>query len=534
MAWGNYPLLRFLPGFLLGCCADFLDWNVHYTVLFGCCCCLHLSAVRIPFSLRWLLGVNQLLLGFLLGVWVIQHHEAKLVYQASPVEGKRKVQFQAKVSQKFGLGSSGIVTLGNNLAVSVYQKKGLPNVGESDWFCGALYPLKRSPWSGSFDQFLWNQGVRHRFYSSGSDLGASDEVHYRWAFGLFQAMVKGQKMYAPMELKNIFYKSGLAHLFAVSGFHVGFVYLLLHFVLDRWKISKWILNAIYLLGVWGFVFWVGCPVSGLRAGIMLSFVILGKLFLREQDGFQAILVSIAFLVFLSPQLVHNLGFWMSHIAVAFIIASQPLIQQLSAKGRLGKWLWTPLFVGVGVQLSLLPFLLGFEQGLHAGNIPLQLVMNLLFPVLFIAGLFMLLFDPNAEWTSFWEYLDLGVQQLYKAMDFFSTCFVGESWSYQLSGVGWCAFYAALLFLFLLFYKRKMWCIKGFAYALVVLIMTINFPITIRAKHRIDQIRKKDRGVLIYLDESLPCNLEVDDKKSKPGAYTVYVIPENWDLVTKNN
>lgn len=165
--------------------------------------------------------------------------------------------------------------------------------GHWQWALVTLRPLETSDLNASFDfqAYLHSQGVvaqgevihwgdrlsRSWMAQCTSRLGWAWRSHLAATFeadetGLLLGIFGGDKKAVSPEIRLAFQHLGLAHLLAVSGYHVGLVagvFLVLLRAQNRW------LKRGSFLGVllsWGFVMACGSPVSGLRSWLMLTLV----------------------------------------------------------------------------------------------------------------------------------------------------------------------------------------------------------------------------------------------------------------------
>ncbi|MEK9627732.1 MAG: DNA internalization-related competence protein ComEC/Rec2 [Nitrospinota bacterium] len=183
---------------------------------------------------------------------------------------------------------------------------------------------------------------------------------------LLQAMVFGMKDSLSPKVRQAYIDTGLAHLMAVSGLHIGFVtsafyFLLLPLVfqlLYRFKpddaraghSGKW--TAFFcLIPVLLYMVIVGAKVSSLRAGIMVSAFLIAILINRKSSLFNA-LISAAFIILLwDPQSLIDPGFQLSFVAVAGILWVIHLLSEMGNDplSKLGDPPWHQKLLGVDSQ-----------------------------------------------------------------------------------------------------------------------------------------------------------------------------------------
>lgn len=212
---------------------------------------------------------------------------------------------------------------------------------------------------GQFDlPFYYSlpQRLREQMIASLSGLFSGDEGL------LLQAMVFGMKDSLPSQIKEAYIATGLAHLMAVSGLHIGFVasafyYLLLplvFYLLYRFKpddvraghSGKWT-AFLCLIPVLLYMIIVGAKVSSLRAGIMISAFLIAIIINRKNSLFNAFL-SAAFLILLwKPQSLMDPGFQLSFLAVAGILWVIHLLTEMGEDplSKLGEPPWHQKLLG---------------------------------------------------------------------------------------------------------------------------------------------------------------------------------------------
>ena len=139
-------------------------------------------------------------------------------------------------------------------------------------------------------------------------------------------------------LSQIYSHSGASHILAVSGLHVGLVFVLLNILLSplvflwRGNIAR---AALVVVIIWLYVALCGYPTSAIRAAIMFTVLQLSYItrsrHLPENSVCTAAFVMLAF----DPYMLFELSFSLSFIAVAAIIfVARPLIGMIRANGAI--------------------------------------------------------------------------------------------------------------------------------------------------------------------------------------------------------
>lgn len=135
---------------------------------------------------------------------------------------------------------------------------------------------------------------------------------------LVLAMVFGDRDLLTDQLRHSFETTGMLHVLAVSGMHVGLLYGLSSSVLSRF----WSFLAVptQVVMIFCFAIMVGFGASVVRASLMLSFgLFLRLLFRRPSKPFFLLLLSVVVMLTLNPWYLSQVSFQLSVSATAVII-----------------------------------------------------------------------------------------------------------------------------------------------------------------------------------------------------------------------
>lgn len=140
--------------------------------------------------------------------------------------------------------------------------------------------------------------------------------------GIAKAILLGDRQ-APLEItKEEFRAAGLSHLLCVSGLHVGIIALIVTIIfrpLGRKRLMRIVAGVVQLATVWLFVVITGMAPSTLRAGVMFSFLIVGKVLVENSRGLNILGLSAIALLFYRPTMIADIGFQLSYTAVVGIM-----------------------------------------------------------------------------------------------------------------------------------------------------------------------------------------------------------------------
>jgi competence protein ComEC len=151
---------------------------------------------------------------------------------------------------------------------------------------------------------------------------------------LLKAMLLGQKNHLSDATKEAYIATGMSHLMAVSGLHVGFVawaafiifwplafYGLLKYR-PEWAQSgaaRKIAAFLCFFPVLFYLLLVGTKITALRAGFMVLVFLFGILLNRERDLFNLLLIAAFLILMWNPQAALDVSFQLSFSAMAGIV-----------------------------------------------------------------------------------------------------------------------------------------------------------------------------------------------------------------------
>lgn len=186
------------------------------------------------------------------------------------------------------------------------------------------------------------------------------------SLAIAKALTLGIKDELDNDLRNAYAAAGAMHVLAVSGLHVGIIFLIVSTVLKRWRNRKRgrIFFAVINISVlWAYAFITGLSPSVQRAAMMFSFIILAQAMKRQTNIYNTLAASAFVLLSINPFLLFSVGFQLSYLAVLGIVFFQPKLYGL-LQFRFVLWdkIWAITCVSIAAQLATAPLaLLYFHQ-----------------------------------------------------------------------------------------------------------------------------------------------------------------------------
>ncbi len=215
----------------------------------------------------------------------------------------------------------------------------------------------KNPRSFDYQNFMANKGIdKQIFLKLGNhSLVKKNRVflplHYaniarRWALGVLDnklpdrdqyatasAMVLGNRDHISEELQSAFSDTGAVHVLAVSGLHVGIVIMLFNFLFRRTRseskqTKKVIKFSVLTLVVISYALITGASPAVVRASIMFSTLLFGRLWFDNTNIYNILSFSAILILLYNPNNLTDLGFIFSYLALISIVFFQPYFMTL--------------------------------------------------------------------------------------------------------------------------------------------------------------------------------------------------------------
>lgn len=156
------------------------------------------------------------------------------------------------------------------------------------------------------------------------------------------ALSSGNKSYISRELKNAMNHAGLAHLLAVSGFHVGLIAMITILLLRSNRLLFRFFGFVSIGLIWIYVEFCEWPDSAIRAVLMLSLFGLSQLTYRRISSFQVLSLAAWGMLLHNPDRSLLLGTQLSFIAVIAILLGLRGVHLYSKRKRIVSFLLVPI------------------------------------------------------------------------------------------------------------------------------------------------------------------------------------------------
>ena len=180
------------------------------------------------------------------------------------------------------------------------------------------------------------------------------------------ALTLGYRTEIAQDTLDYFASTGAMHVLSVSGLHVALIYMILGFLLaflKRGKAGPVIFSLIMISFLWVYAFISGFSPPVQRATVMFTFLIIGNNIRRPVNIYNSLTASALFLILLNPNVLFDVGFQLSYLAIFGIVLIQPILNSsIPLSNPLLKWAWSLFTVSIAAQITTFPLgLFHFNQ-----------------------------------------------------------------------------------------------------------------------------------------------------------------------------
>ncbi len=133
--------------------------------------------------------------------------------------------------------------------------------------------------------------------------------------GVVEAMLIGDRTDLDPSVRNRWQRSGIMHVLAISGLHLGLIGMALFSLLKWLRLGPVCAGTASVLFMAVYTVFIGCPVSAIRALIMFVLMILAKLLGRTYDPPTALSAAALLILMENPEYLFDSAFRMSCCAV---------------------------------------------------------------------------------------------------------------------------------------------------------------------------------------------------------------------------
>ncbi len=176
--------------------------------------------------------------------------------------------------------------------------------------------------------------------------------------GVAEALLIGYRDDLDKELVQAYSNTGVVHIIAISGLHLGMIYGLMLGIfapLRRYRLARWIQPVIILFVLWAFTLVAGAAPSILRSAVMFSFIVIGASIGRKTNMYNTLAASAFCMLIYNPFMLWDVGFLLSYAAViSIVLFMQPVYKWVYCSNKWIDKIWALTSVTISAQVLTIP------------------------------------------------------------------------------------------------------------------------------------------------------------------------------------
>ncbi len=406
--WKSAPFVRLLIPLVVGI---IFQWYVplSFTTTIVCLCIFlalfftfSFFSLAFKYKFQWLQGLLLNTIIFCCGIFFCWNRDIRnnknwfgnaysesssLIVKIAepPIEKENSFKADAAIESISNNGECKNVT--GNLLIYFSKKDSIsiPKYGDKILISGGLQQIKNAGNPGGFNysRYMIYQQTVHQVYLKKNNFVLlhvhSENPIYTFIFwardktiailkkyvqgdkevsGIAEALLIGYKEDLDKDVVQAYSNTGVVHIIAISGMHLGLIYVGLVWLFTRLPfIKKSVITKVFLIlaCLWLFSLITGASASVLRSAVMFTVVIFGKEFFKQATVYNSLASSAFLLLCYNPFLLWDVGFQLSYFAIVGIIWLQKPIQHLwYTKHKAMAYLWEMCSITIAAQILTLP------------------------------------------------------------------------------------------------------------------------------------------------------------------------------------
>jgi len=176
--------------------------------------------------------------------------------------------------------------------------------------------------------------------------------------GVAEALLLGYRDELDRGLVQMYSNTGVVHIIAISGMHLGLIYGIILLFIRPFRKYKYVSRAspfITIAFLWAFTIMVGATASVVRAALMFTFMAAAETLRRTTNVYNTLSASAFCMLCFQPFLLWDLGFQLSYAAVlGILMLYKPIANLWLPENRLLQKIGQMCAVTISAQLLTLP------------------------------------------------------------------------------------------------------------------------------------------------------------------------------------
>lgn len=177
-------------------------------------------------------------------------------------------------------------------------------------------------------------------------------------YGIAQALLIGYRGDIDNETYQSYINTGIVHIIAISGLHIGILYGITYWVLllfPYFKKRKNIALILVLVLLWVFATIIGFPASVVRATLMFTLIGIGEMQHKKISIYNSLAASAFCMLCYNPMWIMDVGFQLSYLAVlSIVIFYKHIYSSIYVSNKYFAFIWKIISGSLAAQILTFP------------------------------------------------------------------------------------------------------------------------------------------------------------------------------------
>lgn len=183
--------------------------------------------------------------------------------------------------------------------------------------------------SGKCTEIIPGDSLLCRLRRSVSESSREMYEDFEYAPAIAESVVIGDRSEMDSYIMSVYNNAGISHVLAISGLHLSVIAMSVYGFLLSLSVDRRVCAVFGFLSVLVYTVLVGFSAGTIRAAVMISLLLLSRVFIRRSDSFTSLFLALALLLIINPYSLASAGLQLSFLCSIGIMLAEPYISFLN-------------------------------------------------------------------------------------------------------------------------------------------------------------------------------------------------------------
>lgn len=163
-----------------------------------------------------------------------------------------------------------------------------------------------------------------------SESSSSMYSEFKYADQISKSVIVGDRSDMDSYVFSLYNNAGISHVLAISGLHLSIIAMGVYNFLISLSVKRKICAVFGFMTAVVYTVLVGFSAGAVRAAVMLSVLLLSRMFMRRSDSFTSLFLALALLLLFNPYSMVSVGLQLSFLCSLGIMLAEPHITAINS------------------------------------------------------------------------------------------------------------------------------------------------------------------------------------------------------------